>query len=117
MNVFAKTVITGILVAGTTVAARAAKEPHFLVHRGSQNVDVIYAAEWDPPQATRDPGYQLYRDGYRLILAEQWGEARKKFSELLRRYPHSRYLEIQRPKKGAGRVCPLHEGIPFKQLL
>jgi HEAT repeat protein len=96
MNVFAKTLITGMLAAGTTVATRAAEEPRFLVQRGSENVDIFCAVEWDLPQTTRDPGYRLYRDGYRLILAERWSEARKKFSELLQRYPHSSYLDDAR---------------------
>jgi HEAT repeat protein len=96
MNLFAKTLITCAVAAGTTAAAGAAEESHFLVQRGGQNAGVIASSEWDPPQTPRDAGYQLYCDGYRLILAERWSEARKKFSELHQRYPHSSYLDDAR---------------------
>jgi tetratricopeptide (TPR) repeat protein len=40
-----------------------------------------------------DPGYSLYKEGYGLILDEEWETARKKFSELLSKYPKSEYAE------------------------
>jgi hypothetical protein len=40
-----------------------------------------------------DPSYALYRDGYHAILEEHWGEARRLFEELRRRFPASRYRD------------------------
>jgi hypothetical protein len=40
-----------------------------------------------------DPGYALYKDGYGLILNEDWTNARKKFAELLGKYPKSSYVD------------------------
>lgn len=38
-----------------------------------------------------DPSYSLYKSGYKLILDEKWADARKKFGELLAKYPKSKY--------------------------
>jgi|WetSurMetagenome_2_1015567.scaffolds.fasta_scaffold49661_3 hypothetical protein len=40
-----------------------------------------------------DPGFARYKEGYALILNEQWSEARKKFSDLLTRFPDSEYAD------------------------
>jgi hypothetical protein len=45
------------------------------------------------PGETDDPSYRVYRDGYHAILQERWGEARKLFAELRKRYPRSRYRD------------------------
>jgi hypothetical protein len=47
------------------------------------------ADEQDP----KDAGYRLYREGYSLILDEQWEAAREKFALLKKRYPRSGYLD------------------------
>jgi len=38
-----------------------------------------------------DPSYTLYKAGYKLVLDEKWAEARRKFSEVLSKYPKSKY--------------------------
>lgn len=38
-----------------------------------------------------DPSYKIYKEGYKLILGEQWGEARKEFEKMLKAYPKSKY--------------------------
>ncbi len=40
-----------------------------------------------------DPGYTVYRQAYSLILDEKWVEARKKFADLLSKYPKSEYTD------------------------
>jgi tetratricopeptide (TPR) repeat protein len=40
-----------------------------------------------------DPAFVTYKDGYSLILSEQWSEARAKFRDLLSRYPGSEYAD------------------------
>jgi HEAT repeat protein len=105
MNIFAKTACIALLTAGTVSASRAdgnlrlplpgdAGDPGALVTCWISPTEK--AAEWDSPQESRDPGYQLYRDGYRLILGEKWAEARRKFAELMRAYPRSGYLDDAR---------------------
>ncbi len=42
---------------------------------------------------TTDPGYALYKEGYNLILAEKWEQARKTFTHLLGKYPKSEYRD------------------------
>ncbi|HEX9005779.1 MAG TPA: HEAT repeat domain-containing protein [Bacteroidota bacterium] len=39
------------------------------------------------------PDQQMYKDGYNLILEEQWFPARKKFAELLQKYPSTGYAD------------------------
>lgn len=40
-----------------------------------------------------DPGYTLYKEGYNLILEEQWEKARKVFAELLSKHKKSEYVD------------------------
>jgi len=40
-----------------------------------------------------DPAYSLYRKGYNLILEEKWKEARDIFSEIIRKFPASEYVD------------------------
>jgi HEAT repeat protein len=40
-----------------------------------------------------DPGYATYKSGYDLILQEKWAEARKKFAEMISKYPKSKYVD------------------------
>ncbi len=47
-------------------------------------------------EAKDDPGYKLYKEGYNLILNEEWASARKKFSEMIDKYPKSEYLDDAR---------------------
>jgi HEAT repeat protein len=49
--------------------------------------------EPDERRGPKDPGYQSYREGYRLILEEQWAEARKKLSEVLQKTGGSGYAD------------------------
>ncbi len=43
-----------------------------------------------------DPAYNTYREGYTLILDEQWNEARKKFTEVISKYSKSEYVDDAR---------------------
>ncbi len=45
------------------------------------------------PAEPDDPAYTLYRQGYTLVLAEQWEKARAKFAELGHQYPGSPYAD------------------------
>ena len=47
-------------------------------------------------EASDDPGYKTYKEGYNLILEESWSKARKKFSDLLDKYPKSKYADDAR---------------------
>ncbi|MBI4534776.1 MAG: tetratricopeptide repeat protein [Ignavibacteriae bacterium] len=46
-----------------------------------------------PAENQDDPAYPLYREGYNLILEEQWDAARKQFSELLKKHQKSDYAD------------------------
>ena len=41
----------------------------------------------------KDPAYKMYKSGYDLILDEKWKEARKKFADLIAKYPKSDYVD------------------------
>ncbi len=43
--------------------------------------------------SSADPAFASYREGYSLILSEQWNQAREKFRDLLARYPKSEYAD------------------------
>jgi len=45
------------------------------------------------PGDQNDPGYKTYKAGYDLILGEKWKEARKKFAELIAKYPKGEYVD------------------------
>jgi hypothetical protein len=51
-------------------------------------VPIIVASAYEMEQPD-DPGCALFKDGYGLILNEEWANARKKFAELLGKYPKS----------------------------
>ncbi|MFI5252012.1 MAG: HEAT repeat domain-containing protein [Bacteroidota bacterium] len=40
-----------------------------------------------------DPAYPIYKEGYRLILDEQWEDARAKFADVISKYPKSEYVD------------------------
>ena len=40
-----------------------------------------------------DPAYKIYKDGYDLVLDEQWQAASVKFNQVVQQYPNSRYVE------------------------
>lgn len=103
MNAFAKNLTAILLMAGMAAGTRAERGPRPPVPPGALNpcpalalIPVENTDAWALPQESRDPGYALYRDGYRLILDEKWGEARRKFSELMKRYPRSEYRDDAR---------------------
>jgi tetratricopeptide (TPR) repeat protein len=45
------------------------------------------------PMNQNDPGYELYREGYKLILSEHWDRAQLVLDELIVRYPRSDYVD------------------------
>jgi hypothetical protein len=40
-----------------------------------------------------DPAYKIYKEGYDLVLDEQWQEAAIKFRQVLQQHPQSRYVQ------------------------
>lgn len=40
-----------------------------------------------------DPGYKLYKEGYNLILGEQWEKARQVFTDLISKHKDSEYVD------------------------
>ena len=45
------------------------------------------------PENPQDEGYRVYREGYLLVLDEQWRAAREKFDELVRKFPKSTFVD------------------------
>ncbi len=62
------------------------------IHSGNE-----FTMEWSgtapKPSNPDDPGYDLYRKGYELIIQEKWKNAEEVFSELVKRYPKSEYKD------------------------
>jgi HEAT repeat protein len=105
MSMFAKTVFAALLTTGTVATSRADGILYLPLLDGGRDPGTLGThwispaekeAEGDAPLESRDPGYRLYRDGYRLILGEKWVEARRKFAALMRQYPRSGYLDDAR---------------------
>ena len=44
-------------------------------------------------RSAEDSSYLFYREGYNLILEDQWASAREKFAALIRRFPTSVYVD------------------------
>ena len=80
---------------GQSAAPRA--EYHFRVETG-RGAPTAFA--WNMPALREDDrsdaGYALYKEGYALILEEKYSAARKKFEELLAKYPGSSYADDAR---------------------
>ncbi len=55
-------------------------------------------ADLPPPAAgdQDDPAYQIYKAGYTLVLDGKWDAARKKFDEVMKKYPKSEYVDEAR---------------------
>jgi hypothetical protein len=47
----------------------------------------------DSHNNSKDPGYKLYKEGYKQILNGGWVLARNKFKEMLSQYPRSEYVD------------------------
>ena len=51
------------------------------------------AASAESMDAKDDPGYAMYKEGYNLVLDEQWKDARKKLEEMIKQYPQSSFVD------------------------
>ena len=47
----------------------------------------------DPPDGKDDPALSMYKEGYQLVLAEKWDQARKRLEEMIAKYPKSEYAD------------------------
>jgi tetratricopeptide (TPR) repeat protein len=45
------------------------------------------------PQNKNDPAYDTYREGYNLILNEQWRQAREMLGQVKKKFPKSEYVD------------------------
>ena len=75
----------------------------FRIDAGSGDVTVLAwnrLPAWNRPAAREDDkndaGYALYKEGYALVLEEKYAAARKKFEELLSKFPSSSYSDDAR---------------------
>jgi HEAT repeat protein len=70
---------------------------HFSVGAGGEGA---MAFAWNMPAPRvddkSDAGYTLYKEGYALVLEEKYAAARKKFEELLAKFPGSSYADDAR---------------------
>jgi len=73
-------------IASTSAAAQAGSSQ-------TSRLGWVHAAVGAEASNQDDPGYGLYRDGYRLVLDERWEEALHVFEELQRRFPASEYRD------------------------
>ena len=51
------------------------------------------AASAETMDAKDDPGYAMYKEGYNLVLDEQWKEAREKLEGMIKQFPKSSYVD------------------------
>ncbi len=51
------------------------------------------AASAETMDAKDDPGYAMYKEGYNLVLDEQWKEAREKLEGMIKQFPQSSYVD------------------------
>ncbi len=98
----AECVLVALLFVGQTHGAHegqnprrsaASSGPFFAFAPGPRFTVEVGMMEPDERRGPKDPGYQSYREGYRLILEEQWAEARKKLSEVLQKTARSGYAD------------------------
>jgi len=83
--------LTGIALSTNLFAQRAASPDGGALSVGTSGlVTTFRGAE---PANRDDPGYELYREGYKLILTEDWEQAGRLFHELIARYPRSDYVD------------------------
>jgi len=93
------TLITMILIPASVLWGQASNSgPSEPTHRSFYSGNNL-RMEWSEadvassPGNQDDPGYDLYRKGYELIIQEKWKNAQEVFSELVKRYPGSEYRD------------------------
>jgi hypothetical protein len=76
------------------VGAMALSPP---VTRAQESCDLADAfptpARFLEPENPDDPAYETYREGYNLILEENWEAARKKLQQVIAKYPKSSFVD------------------------
>ena len=60
---------------------------------GSIGADDPFAGGDDKSDKKKDPAADMYKTGYKAILNEEWEAARSKFSEMIKKYPKSEYVD------------------------
>ena len=62
-----------------------------------QGIVVTPSSEEDPEPGEQDekdnPAHKLYKEGYRLVLDEEWSAAQRKLSEVVEKFPKSEYID------------------------
>jgi tetratricopeptide (TPR) repeat protein len=83
-----------LLITSMNVPAEAQVDvPHREESRMIRIAAALPVGAVNTPEQPDDPGYGLYRQGYNCILEEQWEQARKKFAEMIAKYPKSEYAD------------------------
>jgi tetratricopeptide (TPR) repeat protein len=86
----------GMTAAQVTVTPRPPLQPApqalTLTRTDGSHAATIARAQADQGNQN-DPAYTTYKEGYALILKEEWTDARKKFAALLSRHPDSEYAD------------------------
>ncbi len=82
----------------TAVQPQIAVVPDLFVIDMPENTMSVYVANAITFSETsddkkKDPGYTIYKEAYNLILDEKWEGARKKFSEMVKQFPKSEYVD------------------------
>lgn len=67
------------------------EQPEMLV--GSLAVSDENSGMNESPDKKNDVAYKLYKEGYNLVLDEQWERARKVLAEMMNQYPKSEYVD------------------------
>jgi len=92
-------IIASMLVAVALAPARQSNAGEYSPALPSEPFVVLTLGDAEPPaepgdgDSKDDPGYKMYKDGYNLVLDEQWKDARKKFAEMIKLYPKSNYVD------------------------
>lgn len=100
MNIPCRMIAAALAIALPCSAGYAQREAPLPGDRMSAGTGIATAYAWSMASLRgddkSDAGYALYKEGYALVLEEKYAAARKKFEELLSKYPHSSYADDAR---------------------
>ena len=92
-------IAAAVVIASCLCPAQSSVIGVFVLPPGSVSETYAVAAAsadagfFDPQDDKGDPARSLYKEGYNLILDEQWEEARALFSDFVKKYPKSDYVD------------------------
>ncbi|HEX9657102.1 MAG TPA: HEAT repeat domain-containing protein [Bacteroidota bacterium] len=91
--VFIATIFLPASIAWGQASTTMSSQPSQYSFHSGNKLRMEWSDAASKPGNQDDPGYDLYKRGYELIIQEKWKNAQEVLSELVKRYPRSEYRD------------------------